>query len=245
MTSGSYLWHVSIVGTMGHQQTPGGAEMGQSVYNHGSVAEDPLASKEWNDELVERINLRLPKWMHNEIEVEAEHNHETPAETARGLIEYALMHLDERGWPGINSYGKHTYGDLKCPACMTGTPVKLRWSRSRQGDVLVDCKGCGAEFLAETGREVNTIDESLQSIWSIFVKKHLLDHDLSIYDAPAEFEAFTEDPRSFVEKVEWSEDSNVKSRVVERVAGTGTADTEKDMVYSLLEAWESGSDQNN
>ena len=200
---------------------------GKTVYDRNvDIEDDPHAKEWWSDALNHRLNLRIPEWMFDELEQHAEYQRQEVSEVTRELIEYALMEVDFNEWQGINTYGRHTYGDVKCPACANENGLKLRWRRQRDRLTVIACRECNARFLPEEGRQAKNLARELQDIWFqyTFTRGDGMDPDSLI----PKFEEFIDDPRGFVEAIEWDDDPD----------GSYRLRTEKERVYESLEQWE-------
>lgn len=204
-----------------------------TVYDrHVSVEEDPQAENWWADDLTERINLRIPEWMWDDLEQHADYQQQQVSQVTRELLEYALMQVDFNDWKGINEYGRHTYGDVKCPSCAESHGLKLRWRRQREGFVIISCIECNARFLPEEGRSAETLPRPLSEIWYRYALNAEQDPETIV----RQFGEFLDAPREFVEGVDWQSDQFTKSAgYLNRADDPATAEEE---VYTHLEAWE-------
>lgn len=223
---------------MGHQPTPDGAEekgaqSGPTVYDrNGDLESDPKAENWWSDDLTERLNLRIPEWMYDDLQQHADYQQQEISQVAREMIEYALMNVSFNGWNGIKEYGRHTYGDVQCPSCACEHGLKLRWRKKRDGNPIVTCHECGVEFPMKFGRSMKGLDRDLAEIWLSYA----LNDEYGSEDIIAEFEAFLAAPREFVGLVDWHEDRTSSGRVIDEMTRTAQSHSEK--INEHLENWE-------
>lgn len=220
---------------MAHRDATDVADEAPTVYNRGvSVEEDPDAEDWWSDELNHRLNLRIPEWMWDDLEQHAEYQQQEVAAMTRELLEFALMQVNFESWQGINARGRHTYGDVKCPACAEEHSLRLRWHRERGGDVRIRCM-CDALLTVEQARAAKALDRPLAEIWFNYALNR---RQMDPYEVATQFDTFREDPRSFVESVDWDDELTDAGESIEKM--TGNAQTEAEQMHAHLEEWEEG-----